>query len=66
MRVIVNGQEERIDGDTTVASLLRRLGVQPVRVAVEVNEDVISRKTFDRKKIHDGDRIEIVTFIGGG
>jgi thiamine biosynthesis protein ThiS len=66
MQVIVNGREEQLEGEATISVLLGGLGVEPRRVAVEVNEDVVSRRTFDTVHLRDGDRIEIVTFVGGG
>lgn len=66
MQVIVNGCEKQIETGETVTALLHRLDVEPLRVAVEINEDVVSRRVFDTAKIHAGDRIEIVTFVGGG
>ena len=66
MRITINGQEETTDTGTTVTELLGRLALAPVRVAVEINEDLVPRKTFDERIVQDGDRIEVVTFVGGG
>jgi sulfur carrier protein len=49
-----------------VADLLAHRQIEPVRVAVEINEDVVPRRTFAQTMISDGDQIEIVTFVGGG
>ncbi len=66
MQVAVNGQERQLVSGTTVADLLRQLDLQPIRVAVEINMNLVTRSTFDNTVISDGDRIEIVTFVGGG
>jgi len=66
MRITVNGKIETIEDADTVADLLARLKLEPVRVAVEINEDLVPRKTFERTGLHEGDRVEIVTFVGGG
>jgi sulfur carrier protein len=66
MRVIINGKHETVQEGTTVATLLDRLSLAPVRVAVEINEDIVPRKTFAETAVQEGDRIEIVTFVGGG
>jgi len=66
MRITVNDRQETVDDGTTVAQLLARLDLAPVRVAVEINEELVPRKTFDATALNDGDRIEIVTFVGGG
>jgi len=66
MRITINGKEETTDNGTSVAALLGRLELAPVRVAVEINEDLVPRRTFEERIVRDGDRIEIVTFVGGG
>ncbi len=66
MQVTINGQPETLDGGLSVAELLALRELEPVRVAVELNEDIVRRKLFPDTVIRDGDRIEIVTFVGGG
>jgi len=66
MRVIINGNEETIEAGITLAELLRRRNAEPKRVAVEVNRELVVRGEHDRTVIREGDRIEIVTFVGGG
>ncbi len=66
MQVTLNGRPDTMGRETSVAQLLDRLELQPIRVAVELNEEIVARKTFRDTVIHEGDRIEIVTFVGGG
>ena len=66
MQIMLNGQPETLDSAATVADLLARLKLEPIRVAVEVNEDLVPRKSFEKTPLRDGDRVEIVTFVGGG
>ncbi len=66
MQVTINGQPETLDGSLSVAELLALRKLAPVRVAVELNEDIVRRESFPETMIRDGDRIEIVTFVGGG
>ena len=66
MQVVVNGRPEDVEEGTTVAALLDRLNHAPVRVAVEINEELVPRRTFAATVVQAGDRIEIVTFVGGG
>jgi thiazole synthase len=66
LRVTVNGQPRTTPPGTTVAALLATMGIDPARVAVEKNQDVVPRKTWGEAPIAEGDRIEIVAFIGGG
>jgi sulfur carrier protein len=63
MQVRLNG--ELRDG-TTVAGLLLHLGVKAQRVAVEVNETVVTKDRYEAQRIGPGDSIEIVAFVGGG
>jgi sulfur carrier protein len=50
----------------TVADLLDALDIKPDRVAVELNLEILDRREFSRRALHPGDRIEILSFIGGG
>ena len=66
LRLTVNGELRKAEPGTTVAALLRAMGVDPARVAVERNRDVVPRTTWAEAGLADGDKIEIVAFIGGG
>ncbi len=66
LRLTVNGEARAAAPGTTVSGLLVAMGVDPARVAVERNQDVVPRKTWAEAALADGDRIEIVAFIGGG
>jgi thiazole synthase len=66
LRLTVNGEMKTAVPGTTVTGLLAALGMDPARVAVERNQDVIPRRTWAEATLADGDRIEIVAFIGGG
>jgi thiamine biosynthesis protein ThiS len=66
MRIRVNGQwQERGDG-LTVAGLLEALRLEPRRVAVERNRQIVRRATFATTRLTDRDELEIVTLVGGG
>ena len=66
MQFTLNGEPETLDSATTLGQLLSRLKLEPIRVAVEINEDLIPRRSFAQTPICDGDRVEIVTLVGGG
>ena len=66
MQIVVNGTSQELDSQATVAQLLERLKLAPIRVAVELNEELVPRKEFDRTGLNAGDRLEIVTLVGGG
>ncbi len=62
----VNGEPYDLPAPATVGALLERLGLAAGRVAVEVNEGVVPRGTYDGHPLAAGDRVEIVHFVGGG
>ena len=66
LTVTVNGTLQRVPHGANVLRLLAILGIDPARVAVERNLDVVRRATYAETILADGDRIEIVTFVGGG
>lgn len=66
MSLTVNGESYDLPEPATVATLLARLGIASARVAVEVNEDVVPRGTYETHALVAGDRVEIVHFVGGG
>ena len=66
MRLLLNGEERAFDGLADVAGLVAALGLDPRKVAVERNLEIVPRSAYGRTALADGDRIEIVHFIGGG
>ena len=66
LRISLNGEPRALASGLTVAGLLETLGLDRRKVAVERNEAIVSRSTYDQTTIEDGDRFEIVHFIGGG
>ena len=66
MRLTVNGEERAFDTVRTVAELIVSLGLSPLKVAVERNLEIVPRSVYGVTDLADGDRIEIVHFIGGG
>jgi thiazole synthase len=66
LRVTVNGELRTAAPGTTVSALLTAMGIDPARVAVERNQDVVPRRTWAEATLVDGDKVEIVAFVGGG
>lgn len=66
MRLLLNGEERDVAGVVTIADLVASLGLDARKVAVERNLEIAPRSTYADTVLSDGDRIEIVTFIGGG
>ncbi len=62
----VNGEHRRVNGGISFADLANELGLDPARVAVERNLEIVPRTTLADVMVADGDEIEIVTFVGGG
>jgi sulfur carrier protein len=66
VRIAVNGEEREVPEGTTVAELVRRLGLADAPVAVERNQSVVRRAERETTVLRDGDRLELVTLVGGG
>jgi len=66
IRVIVNGKDRRIEGESTLSDLLQFLELDPRAVAVELNKQIVRRARLSTVQLNDGDRIELVHFVGGG
>jgi sulfur carrier protein len=66
MKLQINGEEKSFDAPVTLASLIERMGMKADRVAVELNRDIVPRDQWERTNLSDGDRLEIVHFVGGG
>ncbi|TKB93828.1 MAG: sulfur carrier protein ThiS [Nitrospira sp.] len=66
MHIHVNGEARTWRSGATVTELLQDLDIRTERVAVELNLEILDRATFDQRSLKDGDRIEILWFIGGG
>ena len=62
----MNGEHRRLQGGTTIAEMLNELGLDPLRVAVERNLEIVPRSTLGEVCVEDGDDFEIVHFVGGG
>jgi sulfur carrier protein len=66
MRIQVNGEERDIADGSTVAVLLGELGVTQPHVAVELNLEVVPRAQHRETVLREGDKLEVVTLVGGG
>ena len=66
IQVSVNGEPLRVPAGSTVADVLRQLALDRARVAVEHNRRVVPKAEHDSLRLNHGDRLEIVTFVGGG
>ncbi len=65
LRIRVNGESREVTDGTTLGELVESMQLRG-RLAVEINGEIIPRAEYDRYRLHEGDRIEIVQAIGGG
>ena len=66
LSIRVNGTHRRVPAGISVAQLALELGLEPTKVAVERNLEIVPRSTLADVAVEDGDDYEIVTFVGGG
>ena len=64
--ITVNGENRAMSASATVTDLLRELGLDPGRVAIERNLEILPRPKWADTRVEAGDRYEIVQFVGGG
>jgi len=66
IQVHVNGESKQLPPGTSVRGVLDHLGLNPGRVAIEYNLEILPKSRWDATKVAPGDRLEIVQFVGGG
>ncbi len=66
IQVHVNGEIKQLTPGTSVRALLDHLGLNPCRVAIEYNLEILPKTKWDETRVNAGDRFEIVQFVGGG
>lgn len=69
MKLCINGEERNLSDSPdpfTLVALVESLGMKADRVAVELNRDIVPRDRWIETQLHEGDRLEIVHFVGGG
>ena len=66
LEIQLNGEVRQCRIGSTIGDLLRELDIKTERVAVELNLEILDRKDFDQRGLTEGDRVEILSFIGGG
>jgi len=66
MEILVNGESRQVAPGETVLELLERLGLDPTRLALEVDGRILARTCWNERVLHPGARLEIVQFVGGG
>ena len=66
MRVQINGEAREVADELKLSDLVDQLSLAPERVAIELNQKIVRRNHWPATMLADGDRIEIVHFVGGG
>jgi len=66
MQIHVNGERRELKDESQLSDLLQELSLAPERVAVELNHEVVRRNDWPNTILKEGDRVEIVHFVGGG
>lgn len=66
MKLIINGDEKGFPGEPTLADLMRDLELEQRPIAVELNLEVVPRDRHAATRLKEGDRLEIITLVGGG
>jgi thiamine biosynthesis protein ThiS len=66
MKLHINGEDREFNSPLSLAALLDSLGMKAGRVAVELNRDIVPRERWLETALAEGDRLEIVHFVGGG
>ena len=66
LSIRVNGEHGRVRAGLSLSELALELGLEPTKVAVERNLEIVPRSTLGQVRVEDGDELEIVTFVGGG
>ncbi len=66
LSIILNGEPHRVTAGMRIADLVRELGLNPKKVAVERNLEIVPRSTLGDVVLEEGDQLEIVHFVGGG
>lgn len=66
MELMVNGKKLEVVEGATITALLEQLNINPLRVAVQLNLEVIKRERYEKTALNQGDRLEIITFMAGG
>jgi sulfur carrier protein len=66
MTIVLNGEKQQVNDNTSISQLLRSLNLENRRLAVEINQQIIPRSDFERCILNEQDKVEIVQAIGGG
>lgn len=66
MKILINGKEEKVESNITILKLLEKKNIRKDAVEIELNRSIINKKDYDTVYIKDGDKLELIFYMGGG
>ena len=66
MKIFINGETKEIVEEINLIALLKHFSLPSERIAIELNSEVIRKKDWENIKVNDGDKLEVIHFVGGG
>ena len=66
MNILINGNIQQFDNNLTAAQLVEQLGLQGRRIAMEVNQEIVPRSSYETYQFKENDKVEIIHAVGGG
>ena len=66
MNIIINGETKEFKENTTLLMMLKELSLEGKVMAAAVNMDIVKQDSWDKHQLHDGDKLELLDFVGGG
>jgi thiamine biosynthesis protein ThiS len=66
MKLLINGETKEISGELNLTELLKHFSLPQERIAIELNKEVVRKKDWESIKVSDGDKLEVIHFVGGG
>ena len=66
LRIQINGESREVNDQSTLSDLVNEMSLPPARIAIELNGEVVRRNDWMNAMVREGDRLEIVHFVGGG
>lgn len=66
MNILINGDKQQFDDNLTAAKLVEKLDLQGKRIAMEVNQEIVPRSSYESFQLNENDKVEIINAVGGG
>lgn len=66
MQLFINGQKQDVKSNITVSDLLKQLQINSAAIALELNLNIVPKNQFETTVLKEGDKLEIISFVGGG